>query len=134
MSFPRLAGALAPVALLAGCSLLPGNRAESPFRDSGGPVTIHVRNNNFSDATLTLVSRGNRRRLGTVTGKHEARFTTPAPAPADVWHVEIDLVGGMWCETEPIDVDAGDVLDLLVAVDVSNQPGCYPAGRRPSGD
>lgn len=131
MSFPRLAGALAPVALLAGCALVPFGRSENVFGADEGPVTIHVKNNNFQDATLWLVTRGNRVHLGTVTGKLEKSFITPVTTPADVWHVEIDLVGGEWCQTEPLDVDPGAVLDLLIAVDLRNQPGCYGPGRRP---
>jgi beta-lactamase regulating signal transducer with metallopeptidase domain len=102
-----------------------------PEGEQGAPVTIHVKNQNFHDATLWLVSRRGRVHLGAVTGKAGASFTTPVTIPADVWRVEIDLIGGEWCQTEPLSVDAGDVLDLLVAVDVSNMPGCYPAGLRP---
>ena len=131
MLFSRLAGALAPVALLAGCSLIGMNRSGDVFEDQDGPVTIHVRNNNFQDATLALITRGRRIHLGTVTGKMEQRFMTPVPSPADVWYVEIDLVGGIWCRTDELDVDPGDVLDLMIAVDTSNQPGCYPPGQRP---
>jgi hypothetical protein len=130
MSFPRFAGVFALVALCASCSML-GSSSSDVFGDAEGPVTIHVRNNNFQDATLSLVTRGRRVFLGTVTGKMETRLTAPVPAPADVWHVEIDLVGGIWCRTDEIDVDPGDVLDLLIQVDTSNQPGCYPPGARP---
>jgi hypothetical protein len=133
MSFPRLAGGLASAALLAGCSALPFGQSEDVFGRSDAPVTINVKNNNFSDATLWLVTRGNRVQLGTVTGKMERSFTARVSTPADVWYVEIDLIGGDWCRTEELDVDPGDVLDLFVAVDVSNMPGCYPAGRRPGG-
>jgi hypothetical protein len=105
--------------------------AEGTIGDAEDPVTMHVKNNNFHDATLWLVSRGGRVHLGTVTGKTEASFTTPVTSPADVWRVEIDLVGGEWCQTRALTVDPGDVLDLLVAVDVTNMPECYPAGRRP---
>jgi beta-lactamase regulating signal transducer with metallopeptidase domain len=102
-----------------------------PGGELGPPVTIHVENRNFHDATLWLLSRRGRVHLGAVTGKAGASFTAPVTIPADVWRVEIDLIGGEWCRTDPLSVDPGDVLDLLVAVDVSNMPGCYPAGERP---
>ena len=90
-----------------------------------------MKNQNFQDARLWLINRRGRVPLGAVTGKADASFTTPVASPADVWSVEIDLIGGEWCETEPLPVDPGDVLDLLVVVDVSKMPGCYPAGVKP---
>ena len=104
---------------------------QGPEGERGAPVTIHVKNQNFHDATLWLFSQRGRIHLGAVTGKEDASFTATVTSPADVWHIEIDLTGGEWCQTEPLAVDPGDVLDLLVAVDVSNRPGCYPAGLRP---
>lgn len=132
MSFTRMAVALAPALLLAGCSVLPFNRSGNVF-GGDGPVTIHVKNNNYNDASLWLITRDRRVRLGSVVGMREAAFTTPVTSPADSWLIEIDLVGGEWCQTDPLDVDAGDVLDLLIASDLSNMPGCYPAGFRPRG-
>jgi beta-lactamase regulating signal transducer with metallopeptidase domain len=106
-------------------------RSHEPGEELRAPVTIHVKNQNFHDATLWLVSRLGRVQLGPVTGKAAVSFTTPLTSPVDVWSVEIDLVGGEWCETEPLSVEPGDVLDLLVLVDVSSTPGCYPAGFKP---
>jgi hypothetical protein len=133
MSFSRMAVAVAPALLLAGCSLLPFGQSAPVFGATGGPVTIHVKNNNYNDASLWLLTRDRRVRLGSVPGTREVSFSTPVTVPADSWLIEIDMVGGEWCQTEPLDVDPGDVLDLLIASDLSNMPGCYPAGRRPIG-
>jgi hypothetical protein len=117
-----------PIEAIGGPTAVQG---DGPGEQEGAPATIHVKNQNFQDATLWLVSRGGRVRLGAVTGKADASFTTPVTGPGDVWRVQIDLVGGEWCETRPLAVDPGDELDLLVSVDVSNLPECYPAGVRP---
>jgi hypothetical protein len=126
------ARALVPVLVLTGCSLAGGGASADPFSRPSQPVTILVTNLNFNDATLWAVTRSERIRLGSVTGKTDRSFTVAARG-ADVWHVEIDLVGGEWCRTRDLAVDPGDVLDLQIALDVSRMPGCYPPGERPGG-
>jgi hypothetical protein len=133
MSFMRMAVTVAPAFLLAGCSLLPIGRSTTVFGAGDGPVTIHVKNNNYNDASLWLITRDRRFRLGSVPGTREMAFTAPMTSPADSWHIEIDMVGGEWCQTDPLDVDPGDVLDLIIASSLANMPGCYTAGLRPRG-
>lgn len=129
----RTARLLLPAVVIAGCSLGGRGAEGDPFRARSQPVTLIVTNNNFNDATLWAVTRSERISLGNVTGKTQGSFTVAATSAADRWHIEIDIVGGEWCRTEDLSVDPGDVLDLQIAVDVSQMRGCYPPGQRPRG-
>lgn len=81
-------------------------------------IKISVQNNNFSDVTLwALVRDGRRQRLGQVTGKTDAVFTLPWRF-SEPMRLEFDLVAGPRCTTENIDVDPGDTLEMIIAVDL----------------
>ena len=64
---------LAPVS---GCSLM--RRAEqagggpAPYRE---PIALHVKNDNYLDMTIAVVSRGVSRRIGMVVGNSAADFS-----------------------------------------------------------
>lgn len=92
---------------------------------SDGPrtVTIHVRNLNFSQATLWAVSRGGRQRLGVVGGKEDAVYRIPWTFPQPM-EIEINLLAGPRCTTEALEVDPGDILEVQIEIDLSRQPGC----------
>ena len=123
--------ALACAALLlgvAGCASGGGKSGSAnPFGQAQGEaneVQIRVVNLNFNDATVwTVVRDARRERLGMVTGKSEATFTVPWTF-TDALRLEFDLIGGVRCITEPLSVDPGEILELQISVDPSQDPMC----------
>ncbi|MGD8322151.1 MAG: hypothetical protein PVJ02_17000 [Gemmatimonadota bacterium] len=115
-----MAGAVAVLTVLGGCATSgSGSRTGNPFGDRSerNEVQIKIRNFNFSDATVWVLTRGaQRKRLGVVTGKSDADFTVPWDFSQPMT-MEFDLVAGPRCTTRPLEVDPGDVLELQIAVD-----------------
>ena len=113
--------------LLAGCAggRMPSNGGGPFAAADDGPqtISIHVQNLNFNDAALWAISRSGRERLGIVGGKSDAvyRIAWNMPQPLQI---EIDLLAGERCTTEPISTDPGDSLDLQIQMDLSMQRGC----------
>ena len=108
-------------ALVAGCA---HNPARDPFGGGASrPIRIDILNRNFNDASVWAVYVGDRIRLGTVVGKGEARFQLPWNGAESVY-MEIDLVGGDRCVTDPLTVDEGDILYLEIDVDLSKMSEC----------
>ncbi|HEY7395185.1 MAG TPA: hypothetical protein VH559_10080 [Gemmatimonadaceae bacterium] len=65
---------IAMLVVLASCS--PPNQEYDPELDARpGPITVHVKNENFLDMTVGVVVSGVVRRLGQVTGNGSANFT-----------------------------------------------------------
>jgi len=121
-----LTGALLALSLSACAGGAGGPAPGDPFSAaSDGPrtVSIHVRNLNFSQATLWAVSRGGRQRLGVVGGKEDAVYRIPWTFPQPM-EIEINLLAGPRCTTEALEVDPGDVLELQIEMDLSRQQGC----------
>ena len=126
-----------PVHVLACAALLLGvagcasagktSGSANPFGQAQGEqneVRIRVVNLNFNDANVwTVVRDARRERLGMVTGKSEATFTIPWTF-TDALRLEFDLVGGVRCVTEPLSVDPGEVLEMQISVDPSQDPMC----------
>jgi len=117
---------LTGVLLLAGCAT-GRNRDPNPYsRDLAerNEVQIHIRNFNFSDATVWVLVRGARQaRLGYVTGKSDAVFTVPWTFPDDM-SLEFDLLADVRCVTETIPVDPGDILELQISANPRSDPQC----------
>lgn len=114
-----LMGVLALLTVSAGCVSSGSTRTGNPFGDAAerNEVQIKIRNFNFSDATVWVLTRGaQRKRLGVVTGKSDADFTVPWDFSQPMT-MEFDLVAGPRCTTRPLEVDPGDVLELQIAVD-----------------
>lgn len=112
--------------LASGCAGGGTPTSDGPFAAAAdGPqtVSIHVRNLNFSEARLWAVSRGGRQRLGVIDGKGDAVYRITW-AVAEPMQIEIDLLAGPRCLTEPMTVDPGDDLELQIQMDLSRQPGC----------
>lgn len=125
----RSALATAAVALVLGGCALSGTKpaSGSPF-GQGLPeqnqVQIHIRNFNFNDATVwVLVRDAQRTRLGIVTGKSDATFTLPWTFSEPV-RLRFDLLADVHCVTEELSVDPGDILELQISVDPSQDPSC----------
>lgn len=127
----RLAGGLALAALLvtmAACASRGGGRdASNPFQGARGDsdqITIHVRNFNFNDATVwTFVRSARDRKLGIVNGKSEGTFTISWQF-SEPLRLEFDLLASVHCLTEPLVVDPGDIVELQISVDSSQDPTC----------
>ena len=104
-----VAGALA---VGAACATASGN----PFSGGGegeGALRIEVRNLNVNDATVHAVSSGGRYRLGTVSGKSNARFEIPWQGQQSL-RMEIDLLAGDRFTTRPISVTSRDQVQLHI--------------------
>lgn len=122
---------LACAALLlgvAGCASGGGKSGSAnPFGQAQGEqreIRILVRNFNFNDANVwTVVRDARRERLGMVTGKSEATFTIPWTF-TEALRLEFDLVGGVRCLTEPLSVDPGEIVEMQISVDPSQDPMC----------
>lgn len=117
------------VLLVLGLSACGGGRSQlnaDPFgAASEGPQTvgIHVTNLNFQEARLWAVSTSGRQRIGTVGGKADAVYRIPWNFSQPL-QIEIDLLAGPSCTTEPLQVDPGDELQLQIEVDLSRQTRC----------
>lgn len=98
----------------AGCASA-GNQSASPFSEDGRPdsVRIEVLNLNFNDARLYALRDAERLSLGTVGGKQDATFTIPWDFSQDL-RIEINLLAGPTCTTEPLNVQPGDILELQI--------------------
>jgi hypothetical protein len=127
----RLTRAFAGAALvlaLAACASGGGKSLSgNPFAGAQGgeaEIRILVRNVNYNDANVWAVVRDARReRLGTVTGKSENTFTMRWSF-TDALRLEFDLIGGVRCVTEALPVDPGEIIELQISVDPSQDPMC----------
>lgn len=102
-----------------------GQRAPSPYTGTEGATTVEleVRNDNFADATLHALRGTERIRLGVVGGhggrtfRLDWRFSQPL-------RIEIDLLAGGRCVTEPLQVDPGDELYLRIEPQLGSMAAC----------
>jgi len=105
--------------LLCGCALLGGGKGGSE-EDQPRPapvLTLHVENQNFYDATLYALARsGEQQRLGVVTGESQGTFTFRWQQ--DELRVIIRLLAGGTTATDPILVNPGDSLNLIITPDL----------------
>lgn len=124
---PRVASLGLALSLgLAACAGGRGNLTADPFEAStDGPqtISINVTNLNFQEARLWAVSSSGRQRIGVVGGKADAvyRISWDFSQPLQV---EIDLLAGPSCTTEPLVVDPGDELQLQIEMDLSRMARC----------
>lgn len=92
----------------------------STKRNRGGnsypPVTFHVENLNFYDATVYAVWRSDRRRLGVVNGNSRQSFTANWNGP-DVT-LEIELLAGRRYRSDTIGISPGD--EVVLEIPASN--------------
>jgi len=106
-----------------GCATTGGGT--NPFAEDGGvrEIRVHVQNQNFYDATLHAIGDNGRRRMGTVSGNQTAVFRVPWAFSGGL-RVEIDLLAGPSCTTEPIMVSPGDDVQLQIMSDFANTTYC----------
>lgn len=112
--------ALATVLTL-GCSS--GGMVRDPMRPGsgfGGPVRLTVQNNDFNDAVVYANWQGSvRHRVGLFTGKTEQTVTLEWRG--DVVQFEVDFIAGSAFFIDPIDVQAGDHLDIVLMAESSKR-------------
>ncbi len=104
--------------LLCGCGFLGGGKGGGEEEPRPAPIlTLHVENQNFYDATLYALARsGERQRLGVVTGNSQGTFTFRWLQ--DEIRVIIQLLAGGSTATDPILVNPGDSLNLVITPDL----------------
>lgn len=111
--------------LLTGCAT--GQPLEDPYEITSGNrpprIELVVRNMNFLDARLYALRQSGRRLIGEVGGKQDAQFELEWPI-SEPLRIEIDMVAGPRCVTESLQVDRGDILELLIESVFSNTRGC----------
>lgn len=125
---PRLLTGAVVLLGMAACASGRGRQGTgNPFAGSQGEsreIQVHVMNFNYNDANVwTVVRDARRERLGTVTGKSDATFTVSWTF-TDVLRLEFDLIGGVRCVTDPLSVDPGEIIELQISVDPSQDPSC----------
>lgn len=97
-------------ASLVGCFFGPRNPSSIRREE---PVRLTVQNNRFEDATIHAIWKGGlRRRVGLVTGMTTQTFTFDWVS--DVIQLEVDFIAAEDYTVDPIDVDEGDHLDLVI--------------------
>ncbi len=99
---------------LAACGRSVGGGPNDEFEPRRGQeLTLEVRNQNFYDATLYAVwQSGLRYRLGTVSGNGKRTFTFRWQSLQ--LQIEIDLLSVGKHFTDPMPVDKGDELELVI--------------------
>jgi hypothetical protein len=90
------------------CSSRAANRTDESYP----PIKIRVLNQNFYDATIYLVWRSDRRRLGVVGGNTEQSFTSQWYGPEI--QVELQLLAGSRVRGDRLGISPGD--ELIVEI------------------
>ena len=98
-------------ALLAGCA----GRPDTGFmeRRVSSDIQLTVQNNDFNDARVYAIWSGSgRTRVGLVTGKTSETFKIQWKS--NVVRIEADFIAGGSFAADPIDVNEGDHLELVI--------------------
>jgi len=127
---------LACVLAIGACASGGGN----PF-DGGGASRSEVEdrqtysvsafNPSFNDVTIFVVnafSRGARTRVGRIGGSQERQFDFRITTAAREVRFELDYFNGPTCLTQPILLNPGDVIELILPGEPRNEPGCRRQG------
>ena len=114
-------------AAFAACAPVGAGVADDPYAltSTNRPPRIRlvVRNMNFNDVRLFAMAPTGRTSIGQVGGKQDAEFELDWPVSAYM-SIEINMVAGPKCETQEMQVDPGDVLELQIAVIFEQTAGC----------
>ncbi len=110
---------LAPAAFVLLTTACATGSASSTFKSDAvradAPLTIQVRNNNWSDAVIWAVQGGRRIRLGEVVSHQEKTLKVPRSALTGTGRIRllVSLIGSRErFVTEDLYVDPGSVIDL----------------------
>ena len=109
---------IAAASLLCACSLVHHYFGGGDDGPAPKPiVTLRVENQNYYDATVYALSEGGeRQRVGRVTGLTHDTFTFRWPH--DELRIIIQLLAGGSAVTEPVLVNPGDSLNLVIQPDL----------------
>ncbi len=116
MKAMRLTGTLVLALVTVSCGMFGGGSGDEFVSAADRELTLHVKNQNFYDATLYAVDNGYRQRLGVVTGNAERTFRFR-------WTrldlaIGIDLLAAGTSVTQPLSVTQGDELELIIQPDL----------------
>jgi hypothetical protein len=117
---------LALLVATAGCATSRPLASSDPFATGDGrasSVRIEVQNLNFTQARLYAIRDGQRLNLGTVEGKQDDDFTMEWLFSHEL-RIEINMLAGPTCTTEPMVVDPGDILQLQISPVFSQSSFC----------
>ena len=97
------------------------SQGANPFEGGLQPGTVHVEvdNQNFSDATVYVLSNSGRQRLGIVRGKTKETFVARFASVGDV-RLRVRLLAGASFTTEPMITSPGETLLLVVPASLGN--------------
>ena len=105
--------ALLSASLLMGCARAPRSAPLFGAVRGSGTVIVTIENNDFKDAVIYANWQGSiRKRVGMAIGKTSQTFTIAWES----WVVQFDadFIAGGTLPFEPIDVNEGDHLDLVI--------------------
>ncbi len=132
----RIGGRASVVGRIAGLALvLAGSGSGCAARGEGSPfvsqensrINIEIVNRGFQDATLHATWRGQRVRLGFVTGTRTVNFMLPWDT-GELIPFEIDLLAGPECITPPIWAYPGDIILVEITNQIMNDADCGGRG------
>ena len=113
--------------VLSACATAGAGVTDDPyaFTSTNRPPLIRlvVRNMNFNDVRLFALTPSGRTPIGQVGGKQDADFELDWPMSAHM-SIEINMIAGPKCETQEMQVDPGDILELQIAVVFTQTAGC----------
>jgi type IV pilus biogenesis protein CpaD/CtpE len=103
--------------LLSACAHNQAGEADQDEEPTHEPIHVHVRNENFLDMTISVVSSGVARRLGQVTGNGVGDFTFDFNlANGRSIQVRATPIGGPAPWTSPnLSVGSGQLIDMRIA-------------------
>jgi len=115
--WPRPAARIAAtllVAVFAACSH--SNQPESDADPRPEPIPVHVKNENFLDMNVAVVSGGASRRLGTVSGNSTGTFTIPWSAAngQGIYLTAIPIGGSGAARSATLNVSPGQVIEFKI--------------------
>lgn len=131
MPLSQACRAIAGTFLCLATSACAGGGVPDPYEGRAqGPrhITIQVRNDNFSDATLIVFRDGERVQVGVVTGKTREEFYVQWTA-VRLFRAQLDLLAGGSCFSREAQVEPGELIQIDVPVETSNDPRCRNDGR-----
>ena len=112
MKAMRLTGTLVLALVTVSCGMFGGGSGDEFVSAADRELTLHVKNQNFYDATLYAVDNGYRQRLGVVTGNAERTFRFR-------WTrldlaIGIDLLAAGTSVTQPLYADVRSTIEDFV--------------------
>ena len=126
----KFLGTLAVALLTVGCGGGGGTSAPPPNFSGGGSqfLTISIQNQQLDEARITLWINGVRTRLGDVRGNQTETFQVPMRG-RDPVRMQFDLTLGARCVTRDIVMGPGEVIEVIIPVNLSMMAAVCSGGR-----